>query len=397
MKTTTLIFCAFYALLFSMPTQSFAQSGSQGGGDVCEERIRDIVKDISTWVTAGGASAFDFKGLISESEYDGKMLSYLIPMVAKESHSVLVECTSDKVSVNGVEKMCKWDDRGPRAKITCNTEAFLKLTDGEQYRLTHHEVASIARIETNNGAISDYFLSDQIIDSLEPQIILRLVVRSKNNRAEVIKSMSLLNEHLKKVTISLLAPEKSDLNGFDDFLKQPDTGIMRIFPRRNSAILDGIINGGGSYYSFATRTNEYGYGSDLEYKAGDNKFAVGFAGVDYGFMASLGNLDIRVLDLSQKAILAALSHRPPNGQPEPAWRAEQHATYPLHGRTINGVIFDTPVEAVVGQTYILRSIVEGTSDVAVVFQVLRKDSVDGSLIIAWKIVQRFEIPRMKRD
>jgi hypothetical protein len=52
---------------------------------------------------------------------------------------------------------------------------------------------------------------------------------------------------------------------------------------------------------------------------------------------------------------------------------------------------------VVDQTYALRSINYGTSDILVAFRVARKNETDGSLIIVWKELKRFPKPELKRE
>lgn len=55
-------------------------------------------------------------------------------------------------------------------------------------------------------------------------------------------------------------------------------------------------------------------------------------------------------------------------------------------------IFKSHLPAVVGHTYLVRSINSGYYDVLVAFKVQRKDS-DGSLVIFWKPIEQFETPQ----
>ena len=48
-----------------------------------------------------------------------------------------------------------------------------------------------------------------------------------------------------------------------------------------------------------------------------------------------------------------------------------------------------------GTTYVLRSIDYGTSDVLVGLHVLRRD-MDGSVIIAWKVLKRYPVPELNK-
>ena len=53
-----------------------------------------------------------------------------------------------------------------------------------------------------------------------------------------------------------------------------------------------------------------------------------------------------------------------------------------------------PIEA--GATYVLRSINYSYSDVLVAFKIVRQD-IDGSLIIAWKLLNKFPKPACRKQ
>jgi hypothetical protein len=54
------------------------------------------------------------------------------------------------------------------------------------------------------------------------------------------------------------------------------------------------------------------------------------------------------------------------------------------------------VKAEVGATYLLRSINFERSDVLVALKVVRQDT-DGSVIIAWKLLQKYPVPKLPRN
>src|SRR5678816_406754 len=109
------------------------------------------------------------------------------------------------------------------------------------------------------------------------------------DRAGLLVKLDSLRDQLQKKEATFLAPTAEDLAAYSEFLTQPDTGMARLMPREK---YDGtlLIRGGGAYYSFARLTNEYGYGSDIELQQG--KLQVGFAGADFGFLTSLGDIPI---------------------------------------------------------------------------------------------------------
>ncbi|MCA1632575.1 MAG: hypothetical protein LC802_02375 [Acidobacteria bacterium] len=167
---------------------------------------------------------------------------------------------------------------------------------------------------------------------------LPLVARAQTqDRARAAAEIESLREQIKAREALLLAPAREDLDAFAEFLAQPRTGIVRLLPREK---WDGKLSmrGGGSYYSFTRLTHEYGFGSDISLE--QNQFGVGFAGANFGFLANLGTVLTK-------------------------------------------------------QTYVVRSVNYGTSDVLVAFRVVRKDS-DGSVVVLWKMLKKFSKPELER-
>src|SRR6185295_7532622 len=137
------------------------------------------------------------------------------------------------------------------------------------------------------------------------------------DRAELQVRLASLHDQLQQKETTFLAPSAEDLAAYSEFLKQPDTGMARLMPREK---YDGnlLINGGGAYYSFAKLTNEYGFGSDIELQRA--KLQVGFAGADFGFLTSLGDVPIDAVTADQMGVRFLLSFSTPSL--ETAARAE---------------------------------------------------------------------------
>lgn len=83
-----------------------------------------------------------------------------------------------------------------------------------------------------------------------------------------------------------------------------------------------------------------------------------------------------------------------NGQAEPAWRAEQRKWMDT-GVVNGGVLFKDRTEAVVGMSYVVRSVNESDYDVVAVFEVVRRDPTDGSLIIVGSFSKNLINPFLK--
>ena len=190
-----------------------------------------------------------------------------------------------------------------------------------------------------------------------------------------------INGNISKDELILLSPSKEDYAKYADFLKQPDTGLIRLLPRET---YDGKlkIRGGGAYYSFARRDHEYNYGSDIELSR--SSLSVGFAGGDYGFFTMLGNMPIAQVGLDTPGVPYMASYQP--------GRMDYRI---FHRGVMDGdfqYIKHVPVH--VGSTYALRSLNEGKTDVLVAFQIDRQDE-DGSIIVPWKLLKLFPAPEWR--
>ena len=149
------------------------------------------------------------------------------------------------------------------------------------------------------------------------------------------------------------------------------------------------IRGGGAYYSFTRLAHEYGAGSDIMLQRGE--FLVGFAGASFGFICDLGSTPIEQVTLDHKAVQFPLTFVAPTKLPE----ARQHYQLSVQGFEAKGFTYGRNVIASEGRAYILRSIDYETSDVLVVFRAVRKDS-DGSMVLLWKTLKKFSIPRLEK-
>jgi hypothetical protein len=215
------------------------------------------------------------------------------------------------------------------------------------------------------------------------------VVRS-NKREEIHKSIADLRTELNKAEQEFLSPAPEDRAKYAEFLKQPDTGLIRLLPREiYDKPTELTVRGGGAYYSFAKLTHEYGYGSDIELS--QNMLSVGFAGADYGFIIKTNDVSLQEITKDSPAASMMVAYNPAGTLPKA--RIEYRRV--SDGFEENGINFRNRTEAIVGNTYLLRSVVYDTSDVLVAFQIVRKDQ-DGSMILAWKMLKKFDVPKLDR-
>jgi hypothetical protein len=214
-------------------------------------------------------------------------------------------------------------------------------------------------------------------------------------RQQLIDEIAEKRVELSRLEKQFLSPTSEDRISFANLLSQPHTGLIRLLPREvfESEVYKNnkktiTIRGGGAYYSFVRLTHEYGYGSDISLEQGH--LAVGFAGCDYGIIVRVGDVSLQDLSSDLPVVSALARYRAPSYEPE--IRVEQRRFMSgislLDGFPVSGRL---PVE--VDTTYVLRSIIYGESDVLVGLRVARKDS-DGSLIMAWKLLDKFSKPQI---
>ena len=223
----------------------------------------------------------------------------------------------------------------------------------------------------------------------------------------------------------ILAASIQDYERYSQFLKKPNTGLARIMPanQQNKSIPSGgtpysflFTRGGGSFFQFKDRSHFHGFGSDIAYRTFLKEdgsidygyFRAGFVNSQIAFMGELGLMNISKINLKHPLIEFARSYRPPTKKED--WAAEDDQFGEDLVKTFNP--FETGIEqklkdqekanvtprvpALVGATYVVRSMIFENYDTVTVFQVVRKDEIDGSLVIAWEILDDFDLGKVTR-
>ena len=208
----------------------------------------------------------------------------------------------------------------------------------------------------------------------------------------------------KVVRKGILAPAARDVAQHQFLLSQENTGMMRLLPRevfdwgRRTVKKKVPMRGGGAYFSFHYRSHEYGYGSDISYERG--VLRVGFAGADYGMLTDLGNTPLESITKEDPRAHFLLNYKPPRKEKDARIEAKKfqalHTPHGLTGFTIDGIPYQSRVNAVTNHLYLLRSINYNTSDVLVAFRVVSIGE-DGGLTIAWKILKKYHPTELIRN
>lgn len=169
---------------YLVPLFVWAGPGHGGGGDSCEERFKDVARDLKKWILAGGPSRLE----LEKDNPPIRLDDYTKKMVEKID-AARISCVSEgdrgyPVEINGHAKECKnfVDDAGVPRIICDRKKYYLSLPDREndpsQYRVAHHEYATLAGFEIPKEDDSDYHISDRITGFLENKVILRLAIKS---------------------------------------------------------------------------------------------------------------------------------------------------------------------------------------------------------------------------
>lgn len=223
------------------------------------------------------------------------------------------------------------------------------------------------------------------------------VCAQTQSREDIRKQIVAKRAELSKLEKAFLAPSAEDQAKYADFLRQPDTGLIRLLTRETSDIANSpesrlavTIRGGGAYYSFKERTNEYVNSSAISLEQGE--LSTMFAGANYAMLADLGDVPLENVSLEGTAAQVLAQHKPATDEPHA--RIEQRRF--MEGATIEGVSYKSRLPLKVNSTYVLRSVLYSTSDALVAFRVVRVDN-DDSAIILWKLLEKYPTPYLARN
>jgi hypothetical protein len=210
------------------------------------------------------------------------------------------------------------------------------------------------------------------------------------SREDILRELAAKRAELIKLEKALLLPSAEDQAAYAEFLKQPDTGLIRLLPREDYDFkIISSVRGGGSYYSFTERTHEYGW-SDISLEQG--RLKTGFAGANYGMLTDLGDVPLEDVNLKMIATNTLALHKAATEEPQA--RIEQRRW--SDGTVVDGTTFKDRVPLKNNSTYLLRAVLYSSHDALVAFRVVRIDS-DGSAIILWKLLKQYPKPYLARN
>jgi hypothetical protein len=213
-----------------------------------------------------------------------------------------------------------------------------------------------------------------------------------------------LSQKLSKEAKAALAPPDDLKLAYKDFLKQKNTGLIRLLPRKenkerlmvsaeNPAVYIPFRNG-GSYYSFSSRKRGDEITPELRLDKFPHDYPPGRAflgiGGDIGFITKLGDVAIEdvTVDRKEAKFLVDLV------APKKEQAALKYRGMSESGFDIGGVFYRNWAWAEVNTTYLLRTINYDRADLLVAVRTVREEP-DGSFVILWKILKKNPTPSFK--
>jgi len=173
------------------------------------------------------------------------------------------------------------------------------------------------------------------------------------------------------------APSAADRKAFAVFLKQPNTGLVRLVPDLQKK-LTSVANleappVSGFSYSFVKKSYSNFNNFDILLSR-DKLFAGG-----YGIITTLGDEPLETITIAHPSAAYLSSYQPQFNQVDKAKRM---------GFDVDGKHYSGEAAVEINQTYLLRSIIRKKSDALVALRVVGKES-NGGVTIAWKLLKKF--------
>jgi hypothetical protein len=273
----------------------------------------------------------------------------------------------------------------------------------------------------------------QQTDTLAAREAAEAAARQRANRAAIERArremsppaqwprrrQSYYNKELTEAQKKMLAPAPEDVARFAEFLKEKDTGLVKLLPAGKHEFSYTVsaqqdpesilpIRGGGAYYSFTEKTHALGPWSEIGLEEG-NLFT-GFAVESLGLLVSLGDVPLGSVKLSTPGVDYLAGYVMPRKVDEARAERARH----IEGFKAASFTYAAALAASPDTTYVLRSMSykkEGRmrpdwgyvphpfeykgADVLVAFRVVRQAD-DGSVTLVWKRLKKSSAPKIKK-
>ena len=205
----------------------------------------------------------------------------------------------------------------------------------------------------------------------------------------------------------LLAPAVEDQERFAEFLRLPDTGVIRLFPpgrRRVISITDlatGRRPGFGAYaslYSFTKEKHGNGLNGYVDPRLGwaelrlwNGRFVTGVTGESLGVLVALGDVSLETVTPETFGVTGLADIVPPADYFEAASLSRRNRA----GFALEKFRYGSSLAVAENTTYVLRSTSNKRADLLVAFRVIRMDE-NGSVTLVWRKLKVYPKPAWKR-
>jgi hypothetical protein len=205
----------------------------------------------------------------------------------------------------------------------------------------------------------------------------------------------------------LLAPAAEDEQRFAEFLRTPDTGLIRMFPPGSRRVISlaelatGRRPGFGGYasrYSFSKEKHGNGLHGYVDPRLGwaelrviNGRFVTGFTGESLGVMVALGDVELETVTPDTYGVTGLTNILPPADYFEAASLSRRNRA----GFALERFRYGSSLPIAESMTYVLRSTSNKRADVLVGFRVIRFDET-GSITLIWRKLKIYPKPSWKR-
>jgi len=208
---------------------------------------------------------------------------------------------------------------------------------------------------------------------------------SAQTREEALRKLRELKNQGAVLEKTILAPDKKDTEA----AARENVAVFRLLPREvyDTGLFE--VRGGGAYYSFSKRSHSY---NDIPQIGLEQKqLKVGFYGASYGFLTDLGDIGLADVDKTSAGANFLANYEPPVELAKARLEQERARRFEAEN-----AIYKDRFPAVAGHTYLVRAVSYDEADVLVAFKIYRQD-LDGSLIVFWKMLEKFDKPLLARN
>jgi len=185
--------CLLFFLILSSTSIFAMDIGTRGGGDTCEDRIKDVRDDLNKWIINKGPNGLTLPEKMTVSFYSEAMLFQI--------SKAKIECVgkSDErysAGIEGISNVCRFDLINDKSFIKCDFFKFNSLSESEQYVRVHHQFAGLAGIENDlNDSVSNQ-ISAYLVDDVVKKLAIRPIKKAEDCTKSTLESIHVHEEKL---------------------------------------------------------------------------------------------------------------------------------------------------------------------------------------------------------